>query len=163
MTNEHAAGRDSLVKWLRDAHAMELAAIDALDRLAERLSRHPQISTRLRLHCQEAREQVTRIESSLKSLNADPSRIKDVTTRLRVFAEAFTNIIASDEAVKDCLAIYALESYRVGADLSLAAAARELAASGVEQMCVQHADRALAMVRYLQEQIAETTVDHLRP
>ena len=36
--------KQTLIAWLRDAHAMERASVDSLDRMADRLARFPAFS-----------------------------------------------------------------------------------------------------------------------
>ena len=52
-----AAGREHLVAWLRDAHALEQQAIEMLERNAERLETYPQLKARLAQHLEESRQQ----------------------------------------------------------------------------------------------------------
>ena len=60
--------KQTLVAWLRDAHAMERASVDTLDRLADRLSRYPELAAGFREHLEQTREQAQRLERILRSL-----------------------------------------------------------------------------------------------
>ena len=40
--------KQTLIAWLRDAHAMERASVDSLDRMADRLARFPDLAAGLR-------------------------------------------------------------------------------------------------------------------
>jgi ferritin-like metal-binding protein YciE len=42
--------KQTLIAWLRDAHAMERASVDSLDRMADRLVRFPELAAGLREH-----------------------------------------------------------------------------------------------------------------
>ena len=75
MTNQ----TQTLIAWLRDAHAMERATVDTLDHLALRLNRpYPELAARFRQHWQESLGQVERIETCLKELGSDTSTFKDL-------------------------------------------------------------------------------------
>ena len=159
MTN----GKRVLVDWLRDAHAMERSSVDNLDRLADRFSRHPELSVRFREHWRESLNQVVALEACLKKLGSDTSTFKDLTSRFVRIAQAYAGAISLDEPVKDCLAAYASTHLEIATYVSLRAAAIELAEPEVAQMCDEHLQRERAMAGWLEEQIAEVTLDFLRP
>jgi ferritin-like metal-binding protein YciE len=115
--------RDNLIAWLRDAHAMERATIDNIDRLLERMKSYPEFVARYRTHLEESREQLTRVDRALETLGADNSAMKDLATRLTGWGEAFVTAAADDEAVKHCLAAYGYENFEAASYISLIAAA----------------------------------------
>src|SRR3569833_3282731 len=69
--------KQTLIAWLRDAHAMERASVDSLDRMADRLARFPELSGGLREHWRLSVTQAQRIEVCLRALGADTSTFKD--------------------------------------------------------------------------------------
>src|SRR3569833_2433680 len=93
-----------LIAWLRDAHAMERASVDSLDRSADRLARFPELAAGLREHWRTSLGQVQQIEVCLKKLGSDTSTFKDLASRFIGIAQAFAVEVASDEVVKDCCA-----------------------------------------------------------
>jgi len=162
MANNTNKQHETMVKWLRDLHATERGAADTLDRLAERLGRHPQLVT-LQQHWREKEEQIRAIEANLKRLNADPSRVKDTATRFKSLMDTFATVVASDEPVKDCLTLYALKHYEIASYIALATAARELSDAEITSMCERHLEQDRAMTEFLGTQLAEVTLDNLRP
>ena len=62
-----------LANWLRDAHAMERATIDNIERLIGRMSDHPAVAQRYREHLQESRRQLDRIDLCLRTIGAESS------------------------------------------------------------------------------------------
>jgi ferritin-like metal-binding protein YciE len=156
-------GKRVLVDWLRDAHAMERSSVDNLDRLADRFSRHPELSVRFREHWRESLNQVVALEVCLKKLGSDTSTFKDLTSRFVRIAQAYAGAISLDEPVKDCLAAYASTHLEIATYVSLRTAALELAEPEVAQMCDEHLQRERAMAGWLEEQIAEVTLEFLRP
>jgi ferritin-like metal-binding protein YciE len=156
-------GKRVLVDWLRDAHAMERSSVDNLDRLADRFSRHPELSVRFREHWRESLNQVVALEVCLKKLGSDTSTFKDLTSRFVRIAQAYAGAISLDEPVKDCLAAYASTHLEIATYVSLRAAALELAEPEVAQMCDEHLQRERAMAGWLEEQITEVTLEFLRP
>jgi ferritin-like metal-binding protein YciE len=152
-----------LIAWLRDAHAMERASVDNLDRMADRLTRFPQLATGFREHWQETLGQVQRIEVCLKKLGSDTSTFKDLASRFIGITQAFAVSVAPDEVVKDCLAAYAWRYYEVAAYVSLGAAAAAQEEADVVRMCDEHARQERAMADWLEKQIPGVTVDFLGP
>jgi ferritin-like metal-binding protein YciE len=159
MTN----GKHTLIAWLRNAHAMERASVDNLDRLADRLSRWPQFAGPFREHWRESLGQVERIEACLKKLGSDTSTFKDLASRFVGIAQAYAGVVAPDEMVKDCQAAYASMHFEIAAYVSLGAAALELGEPQIARMCDEHLQRERAMASWLEQQIPEVTLEFLRP
>jgi len=155
--------KQTLVAWLRDAHAMERASVDTLDRLAERLSRYPDLAARFREHWRLSLGQVERIDRCLKSLGSDTSTFKDLASRFFGIAQAYAVAVVADEVVKDCLAAYAWRHFEIAAYSSLGAAALMLEEPEVARMCNDHLEQERAMASWLEQQIPEVTLEYLRP
>jgi ferritin-like metal-binding protein YciE len=155
--------REILVKWLRDAHAMERATTENLDRLQARFGRHPQLFTRMQQHWIESEEQAVRLEASLKLLGAKPSSTKDATSRLLGALEAYVTALAPDEVLKDCLAAYAFEHFEIASYLALVEAARLAGEPEIERTCDEHLQQERTMAAWLEQQIPELTRDYLSP
>ena len=154
----------TLVAWLRDAHAMELATVDTLDHLAERLYRpYPDLAARFRQHWQESLGQVERIEKCLKELGSDTSTFKDLRNRFIGIAQAYAVEVLPDELVKDCLAAYASRHFEIATYSSLSAAARNLEQPAIVQMCEDNLQQERAMANWLEQEIPEATLEFLRP
>ncbi len=152
-----------LVTWLRDAHAMEQASVDTLDRLADRLSRNPPLAVRFREHWRESVSQVEHIETCLKSLGSDTSTLKDLTSRFMGIAQAYAVAVLPDEQVKDCLSAYASKHFEIATYVSLGSAARELEEPEIVRMCDEHLEQERAMASWIEEQIPEVTLEFIRP
>lgn len=155
--------KQTLVAWLRDVHAMERASVDSLDRLADRLSRFPELAVRFREHWRESLAQVEHIERCLKNLGSDTSTFKDLATRFIGIAQAFAVAVVPDEVVKDCLVAYASRHFEIAAYVSLGAAALMLEEPDVARMCNDHLEQERAMASWLEQQIPDVTLEFLRP
>src|SRR5215475_10487235 len=159
MTNQ----THTLIAWLRDAHAMERATVDTLDRLAERLRRrYPELAARFRQHWQESLGQVERIETCLKELRSDTSTFKDLRSRFIGIAQAYAVEVLPDELVRDCLAVYASRHFEIATYVSLGAAARQFKQPTIAQMCEENLLEERAMASWLEEEIPEATLEFLR-
>jgi ferritin-like metal-binding protein YciE len=158
MTNQ----TNTLVAWLRDAHAMERATVDTLDHLAERLHRvEPEFAARFRQHWQESLGQVERIEACLKGLGSDTSTFKDLRRRFIGIAQAYAVEVLPDELVKDCVAAYASRHFEIATYISLGAAAHNLEQPAIEQMCAENLQQERAMASWLEQQIPQATLEFL--
>jgi ferritin-like metal-binding protein YciE len=142
---------------------MERASVDSLDRLADRLSRFPELAGRFREHWRESLAQVEHIERCLKNLGSDTSTFKDLATRFIGIAQAFAVAVVPDEVVKDCLVAYASRHFEIAAYISLGAAALMLEEPDVARMCNDHLEQERAMASWLEQQIPDVTLDFLRP
>src|SRR5262249_53848968 len=111
--------RQTLISWLRDAHAMERASVDSLDRMSDRLARFPQLAAGFRDQWQQTLEQAQRIEVCLKKLGSDTSTFKDLATRFIGITQAYAVAVTPDEVVKDCLSAYAWRYFEMAAYTSL--------------------------------------------
>jgi ferritin-like metal-binding protein YciE len=155
--------KQTLVAWLRDAHAMERASVDSLDRLADRLARYPELAARFREHWRESLGQAERIEKCLKNLGSDTSTFKDLASRFFGIAQAYAVTVAPDEVVKDCLTAYAWRHFEIAAYVALGAAALMLEEPDVARMCNEHLEQERAMANWLEQQLPEVTLEFLRP
>jgi ferritin-like metal-binding protein YciE len=155
--------KQTLIAWLRDAHAMERASVDSLDRMADRLARFPDLAAGLREHWRRSLTQATQIEVCLKKLGSDTSTFKDLASRFIGIAQGFAVEVAQDEVVKDCCAAYSWRHFEIACYLSLGAAAAALEEVEVASMCEQHVQQERAMAAWLEEQIPEVTRVFLHP
>jgi ferritin-like metal-binding protein YciE len=155
--------KQTLIAWLRDAHAMERASVDSLDRMADRLARFPDLAAGLREHWRRSLTQVSQIEVCLKKLGSDTSTFKDLASRFIGIAQGFAVEVAQDEVVKDCCAAYSWRHFEIACYLSLGAAAAALEELEVASMCEQHVQQERAMAVWLEEQIPEVTRVFLQP
>jgi len=74
--------KDDLIAWLRDAHAMEAATTDSLERLIPRADKYPQLKTQMQHHREVSRRQAAKLEDQLKALGSDTSTLKDMAILL---------------------------------------------------------------------------------
>lgn len=153
---------ETLVTWLRDAHAMERATIDNIDRLLDRMRRYPAFCERYRQHLIESRLQLTRIESALRTLDADNSALKDAMMRALGVVQAFGTAVADDEPVKHCLAALSYENFEIASYISLSAACMECGHAEIRDLMEGSLKEEREMARWLETYIPQITVEFLR-
>jgi ferritin-like metal-binding protein YciE len=111
--------RDVFITGLRNAHSVEVKAVQLLERQMEALTDYPDIRTRLDQHLRETRSQIDRLETILRELGESPSTIKD--TLLAAFGNALVipQGMAGDAILKSAFASFAFENYEIAAYKSL--------------------------------------------
>lgn len=148
---------DHLVDWLRDAHAMEKQAESILERQASRMDAFPEMQQRLRLHIDETRHQVERVESCLERLNGGSSSLKDLTGKMSGNMAAMGNAMASDEPVKNTIADFTFENFEIACYRSLIAAAEAAGDMQTAEACRENLREEEAMASWVQERLPEVT------
>lgn len=107
--------KDLYVTALRNTHAMELQALQIMERQVERLENYPEMAQALRRHIEETHVQRDRLESALGALGEGPSHVKEGVLGLVGNLMALGHTPASDEVVKNALANQAFENYEIAA------------------------------------------------
>jgi len=111
--------RDVFITGLRNAHSVEIKAVQLLERQMESLTDYPDIRTRLQQHLGETRTQIDRLETILDELNESPSTIKDSLLAAFGNALAIPQGMAGDAILKNAFASLAFENYEIAAYRSL--------------------------------------------
>lgn len=155
------ANRETLKAWLRDAHAMERATADNLERQLRRLNAYPQLREKMGEHLMHSRGHVRRLEACLQRLGAEPSRVKDMATRMTGIAEIWAAGAAADEVVKNCIATYAFEQFEIACYASLAAAAEACGEPEIRRTCEEILAEESAIAHWLREHLPAVTREHL--
>jgi ferritin-like metal-binding protein YciE len=124
--------RDIMIDWLRDAHAMERASMDNLERQIDHLDHYPALKTKFQEQLDLTKRQSARIDGQLQSLGADPSTLKDAVTRFAGQAQAMLAGAAKDEVVKQATTTLAYEEWEIANFKALAAAAEH---EGEDDIC----------------------------
>jgi ferritin-like metal-binding protein YciE len=153
MTN----GREHLLDWLRDAHAMEQAAIDILERQESRIESYPDMQRKVREHLETTRRQADRLEETISSLDGDTSLLKQSAARLMGNMSVLMNAAASDEIIKNAIADYTFEQFEIASYRALIAAAEELGETHVAQTCRENLREEEEMASWLENQLPEIT------
>lgn len=113
------------VTALRNTHAMEQEALQAMERQVERIENYPEVKQALEAHIAETKQQRERLETALSSLGESPSTIKEAVMGMMGSAAAMAHIPAQDEILKNAFANSAIEGYEIAAYRSLIAIAEE--------------------------------------
>ena len=111
------------MQGLRNAHALEVQAVQIMSRQVERLENYPDVKAGLQRHIQESESQKRRIEQIMDAHGTSASTLKEAVTGLVGNAAAIGHAFTTDEVVKNSFANYAYEHLEQAAYMSLIAMA----------------------------------------
>jgi len=154
--------KDDLIAWLRDAHAMEAATTDNLERLIARADKYPQLKTPMQRHLEVSRRQTDEIEQQLRVMGTDTSTLKDMAMRLAGRLEPLLSGVTADDMPKHCIAAHSWEQFEIGAYRSMLGAAEELGMSDLQEMCARFIREEQEMANVFFEQLPAITRQYLR-
>lgn len=111
--------RSIYIDALKNTHALELQALQIMERQVERLKNYPEMEAALRRHIQETHGQRDRLEEVLSSLGDGPSTIKEGFLGFVGNMMALGHVPAQDEILKNTFANHAFENFEIAAYTSL--------------------------------------------
>jgi len=107
------------VTALKNTHALELQALQIMERQVERLENYPAMEAALRRHIEETHGQRDRLEEALSSLGETPSTLKEGFLGFVGNMMALAHVPAQDEILKNTFANQAFENFEIAAYTSL--------------------------------------------
>ncbi len=153
--------REFLVKWLKDAYAMEKAAIELLEKQAGRLEHYPQLQSKVQDHLRQTEWQAEQVQGCLERLGERPSTIKNVMGKFMTNMAAMTNATANDEVIKDAIAGASFEHLEIASYRSLIGAAEECNEPEIRGACEQILQQEIDMARRLEDHLPVLTGEFL--
>ncbi len=124
------AGLDLYIDGVKNAHALEKAATQLIERQLERLEHYPEVSAVLTKHLAETKQQVTRLDEIMGSLGTGRSVLKDFATSISGNMAALGHTVMTDEVLKNHFANHAFENFEIASYISLIALAEATGRSG---------------------------------
>jgi ferritin-like metal-binding protein YciE len=110
---------DVYVTALKNTHAMEMQALQIMERQLDRLQNYPEIADALRRHVEETHQQRDRLEVALDQLGTSASTIKEGVLGFVGNMMALGHTPAGDEILKNSFANEAFEHFEIAAYRSL--------------------------------------------
>jgi ferritin-like metal-binding protein YciE len=154
--------KDDLTSWLRDAHAMEAAHIDNIERLIGLSDVYPQLKAQLQNHLEVSKRQREEIQRELQRLGADTSTLKDWALKVAGQVEPLLSRLTRDSMPKNCLAAHAYEAFEIASYRSMLGAAEEFGMTDLRALCERFIREEQEMASYLFEHLPEITRQYLR-
>lgn len=149
------------VTALKNTHALEMQALQIMERQVERLQHYPEMEAALRRHIEETHGQRTRLEEALQSLGDSPSTLKEGVLGFVGNMMALAHTPAQDEILKNTYANHAFENFEIAAYESLIAIGE--AAGQAEHLSAfqQSLREEQAMAQTVRELIKPTTLRYI--
>lgn len=157
-----AATRETLIEWLKDAHAMEQQAINMLEKQADRIEQYPGLREKVRDHLEQTRHQASRVEGCIQKLGGDTSAIKEGVAKFMGSAANLVNQSAGDEVVKNGIADYAFEHFEIASYRALIGAADKLGEEEIRKTCEEILEEEEAMASWLETNLPDVTQQYLQ-
>ncbi len=153
--------RTIYVTALQNTHALEMQALQIMERQVERLQHYPEMETALRRHIQETHGQRDRLEEALRGLAETPSGLKEGLLGVVGNLMALGHTPAQDEILKNTFANHAFENFEIAAYTSLLTIA-EAAGQGAHLTGFQQSlEEEQGMAKRVADLIAPTTQRYL--
>lgn len=152
---------ETIVNWLKDAHAMEQNLIQVLESHARDARNHPQMHERLQQHLEQTRHHADLVEGCLKRLGSSPSTIKSGMGSITGAFQGISTSPAKDELVKNVLADYASEHFEIASYKSLMSGAEAVGDMETARVCQQILRDEESMASWLEQQIPVATREYL--
>ncbi len=154
--------KEDVLTWLRDAHAMEAANIDNLERLIGLTDSYPQLKAQLQRHLEVSKRQREEIEQELKRQGSDTSTLKDWVMRLPGQIQPILSMFTPDSMPKNCIAAEAYENFEIASYRSLLGGAEELGMAELRTMCERFIREEQEMAQFLFDHLPDITRQYLR-
>ncbi len=154
--------RETVLSWLRDAHAMEAAAVDNLERNIDRFEDYPAVQAKFRDDLAQSKQHLQEIEQCLDRMGGDRSMLKDMAMKFAGMVQPYVGAVSNDEVVKHMLAAHAYENFELASYRSLAAAAESIGDAQIKDMCERSLQHKRQMAEWIDEQLPMVTKDYLR-
>ena len=153
--------QEHLADWLRDAHAMEMQAIQMMETQVSRLDNYPELRARIQTHIEETRGQAGRLERCMERLGASRSALKDTAGRFVAVMQGLSGMIASDEVVKGGMFSYAFEHLEIAAYEILIEAARAVGDEETRRVCEENLEEEKRMAAWLSDNMGAVVQRYL--
>jgi ferritin-like metal-binding protein YciE len=157
-----ATPQDTLLDWLRDAHAMEQQAGQMLTGMARRIENYPQLKTQIERHIEETRNHANLVQQCIDRSGSSTSTVKDIIGKVTGLGQALSGLFVSDEIVKGALAGYSFEHIEIASYEILIAAANEAGDMETKRICEGILQEEKAMASWLAQHLPELTREFLR-
>jgi ferritin-like metal-binding protein YciE len=152
---------DTVVAWLRDAHAMEAAAVDNIEKNIDRFEDYPTVQQVFREDLDVSRRNSKELETTLERLGADRSALKDMGMKFASSMQPLLVGASSDDVVKHMLAAQAYKHFEVASFRSLSAAAETIADPQLKALCDRSVDEKKELAARYEENLPQVTRAYL--
>ena len=154
--------KDILTKWLRDAHATEMALIPNLERHADEAKAFPDIAEQISRHIEETKRHAEVVEDCLSSLGEDISGLRESIAKMGGVVQGVDIGGADDDLTKSAIADFAAEQYEIGMYKALIELADQLDEPGIARNLEQNLREEEEMADWLASGLAAVVRTSIR-
>jgi len=156
------AHKELVIAWLNDAHAMELAIAQVLERHAEQAEDHPHMQAALQRHLEQTRRHADLVKGCVERMGGETSGVKTGMASVMGAVQGMTTKLAKDDLIKNTLHDYGTEHFEIACYTSLMAGAENLGDQETARVCGEILRDEQAMAEFLFQQIPPTTIEMLQ-
>lgn len=149
--------QNSVLAWLKDAHAMEAGGVITLENHATAAADYPEVQAKLHEHARTTRRHADLLERSIERLGGHPSALKEALGSVAAKVAGIANLPAQDTVVKNALGDFAAENFEIACYRSLIAAAEQVDDDETAAVCRQILQDEEMMAGWLEAQIPTLT------
>jgi ferritin-like metal-binding protein YciE len=153
--------KETLLDWLRDAHAMEDSIVGVLEKQVDQLQDKPELQGKVREHLEVTREHRERVKALIQKLGGDVSAIKKMTGNLIANLQAMTISAAPDSLVKSFITDYAVEHFEIASYTALVGAAEAQGQMEIARACRGILEQEREMANWLEHHLPRVTSEYL--
>lgn len=153
--------KEKLIRWLRDAHAIERAVEKILEGHVRGAKAYPELVQRLESHLGQTREHAARVEQCLKLLGSGPSGAEGAVGKLLGALQGAASLLLPDPVVTSVAGDYALEHLEISTYTAIVAAAEAAGQEQICSLCRRTIEEEKAMADWLREYLPILSVKYL--
>ncbi len=131
------ANKDLVLAWLNDAHAMERALEEVLERHVRDAEGHAEVQSRLQSHLDETRRHAEQVSECIEGMGGKVSQAKSLLANMFGAVEGMMNKPVQDTMVKNALGDYAAEHFEIASYRSLITMAEIAGEPEIARTCQQ--------------------------
>lgn len=129
--------QQSVLDWLKDAHAMEEGGAITLANHAATAHDYPEMQRKLKQHAETTRRHAELLKGCIERLGGHPSALKEAIGTVMGKVQGVANLPAKDTVVKNALGDFAAENFEIACYRSLIAAAEKVGDRRTADVCGQ--------------------------
>jgi ferritin-like metal-binding protein YciE len=155
-------GKELVIAWLNDAHAMEKALVQVLEHRVKDAEGYPETQAMDQQHLEETKRHAELVKGCIEQLGGNVSMVKSVLGTMIGVTQAPMTGFARDEIVKNALMDYAAEHFEVASYQALIAAATDIGQPEIAATCEQIMREDQAMADRIEQNLPAIVTQRMR-
>jgi ferritin-like metal-binding protein YciE len=156
------ANKDTLLRWLENAHSMETAIAQTLERHADDAKNEPELAAKIREHLAKTQLHARAMEKAVARLGGAVSAVKTGLASVMGAVEGAATGFASDWMVRNAVAEYSAEYFEMATYKAIIAAAEEAGDQETVNVCLDILKEEEEMAAWLESELPELVAEFMR-